>query len=219
MIANPVDEKNLQNFLGVKDIPGDVEEEYRIRVKMYHASGSSGPLPPVGLIDLVRFLGHKPPQPKVADTGIDWRTMPEDGSVRVEARFNGQWMKGVYLGGVEGGTLAVRLHGDPVIKECRPHMLRLDHDDVQTEEEKFAAGTEDPDPRAELLEDEDVHGENAEDFDWSAATKGDRVWVRVDGDVQEAAFVRENKDTIRVKFDGQDKELSLRKDEVIYAGA
>lgn len=121
----PQDEDMLQRLIGADGIPENVLAEYAMRAGMFHRSGSSGPLGPLALIDLVRFCGVKPPDTKPVVKVVDWFSLPSDGSVRVACRFFGSWEPGSYVGYVANGTLAVRLDADPVIRECRGDMVRL----------------------------------------------------------------------------------------------
>ena len=148
----------LQRLLGVATIPEPVLAEYAIRAGMFHRSGSSGPLGPLALIDLIRFCGIKPPDAKPVEQVIDWMTMPHDGSVRVESRFFGSWEPGVYMGYVENGTLAVRLDADPTIRECRRDMVRLSALPAPKGDTVSLSGeTQDkPDARAALLDSKPV---------------------------------------------------------------
>jgi hypothetical protein len=115
----------LHRLLGVDIIPADVLAEVEMRWAMFISGGASGPLNTIALIDAIRFCGKAPAKKKVDEAKIDWRKVPSDGTVRVEAMFFGGWMPGMFLGFVEHGTLAVRLDDNPAIKECRPDMVRL----------------------------------------------------------------------------------------------
>lgn len=121
------DREMLGTMLGVDEqsLPERVEHECAIRTKLYHSAGSSGPLGALALIAMLRALdlGPKPDQDQPAR--IDWRQYPDDGTVRVEARYFGGWQPGVFLGFIANGTLAIRLDNQEGIAECRYDIVRL----------------------------------------------------------------------------------------------
>lgn len=125
-MIHPNDEQSLQRMLGVDEIPAKVAAEYAVRLTMYHGDGNSGPLGSLGLIPMVRSLGLGPAAREPDAEVTDWRTVPADGSARIEANYMGSWCPGVFLGFVADGTLAVRLdEDDGMVRECRRHMVRL----------------------------------------------------------------------------------------------
>lgn len=121
----PQDEETIKRITGLSEIPDDIRKEYMMRASMYHGDGNTGPLRTAMLIDLVRFLGYSKPEIKPSVNKVDWRNYPQDGSVRVFARFFGNDMPGVFKGFVESGTLAILLDGDDYIRECRPDMVSI----------------------------------------------------------------------------------------------
>lgn len=145
-MIHPVDQECLQRMLGGKGLPERFTKEYRLWQTMKHREGSPGPLGPMLLIPLCRKLGLGPVLEEEPEKPVDWRKCPQDGSVRVEAMFHGQWMPGVFLGFVQAGTLAVRLDHDPYVKECRPHMTRLARVIEAEEPEDAGAVDEDDGP-------------------------------------------------------------------------
>lgn len=198
--VQPQDEQNLQRLLGVGEIPEPVLAEYRCRLEMYHRTGNSGPLGPHALIDLIRFLGLRSPKVDDKPVVIDWRSIPQDGSVRVEGRFFGEWRPGVFLGFVEHGTLAVRFDEDPTIRECQAHMLRLAKSDTLSH---FKPDPEDkPDVRADFAapkvvdppEQEESEPTWRADMDWSSVEKGAKVWVDCDDDIADGFYVGPGED-------------------------
>jgi hypothetical protein len=211
----PQDEEALKRLLGVNEVPDNVKAEYEIRIGMFHrGAGERGPLGGIGLVDMLRSLGLCSPQPhEKENAGVDWRSLPTDGSIRIEAKYFGGWQPGIYLGLVQWGTLAIRLDEDVKVKECRKDRVRLATClEMPSEAEKFAAGVAIASPRAKLLEqkpevhppapetevepeevDESVEEDTAEEVDSDADTvvfkAGDAVWVSTDDDVVNGQFV------------------------------
>jgi hypothetical protein len=235
-MIHPQDERSLQRMLGESEIPTELVAEYELRLSLYHRDGNSGPLGTVGMIDLVRSLGlGRKPAVENAKV-VSWRDYPNDGSVRVEARFFGEWMPGVYLGFVDSGTIAVRIDGDAFVKECRPDMVRI----AKPEPE---ANDDIPDSRASLLEspkqdEPDVTEPKAEriavpqavaagedevpDVNWSTVKSGSAVWAEVDGDYVNAEFVEAldlpEGTTLVVRVSGEDSPRHCPASTVTYAG-
>lgn len=229
------DEETLRRILGLTEVPADVAAEYGVRIEMFHRGGDSGPLKTLGLIDLVRSLGYKRKPVDVVVEKVDWRQYPGNGTVLVEALYSGAWQPGVYLGPIEGGTLAVRLDGDPMVKECRAHMLRLAVTDTVSGSEKHEAGVEEPSARAKLLEKSDAkpaqkpkepekpadppaapvvedEGEDEEESP-SLFAEGDAVWVKtaddvVDGTFMEFAEPKDGEIRMVVEINGELEEFS-----------
>lgn len=222
---NPQDEEMLQRILGKTEIPQDVEMEYALRARMYHCAGHSGPLGGAMLVDLVRHLGYSRQLEPAKPEAIEWRRLPQDGSVRVEAKFFGEWQPGVFLGFVAAGTLAVKLDDDPAVKECYPHVVRLSDLPLPAPTDNLSVGRDEdgPDARAELLDDEPdtetIEPEDDEAFDWSLAQPGDPVWVD-DDEIKDGVLVSavESEGVIvglRVQVDGVEKDWPLN--QVTYA--
>jgi hypothetical protein len=115
------DEELLATWLG--EVPEDVRVECDLWTKWYHSAGAGGALGPLALIAMLRLLGYAPPKVEKTDAVIDWRQVPVP--TPVDAKFGGVWMRGVYLGFVESGTLAVRLDGDDYVHECRKECVRM----------------------------------------------------------------------------------------------
>jgi hypothetical protein len=153
----PQDEATLRRITGRDSVPEIVEQEYRIRIRMYHSAGASGPLGIIGCIDLVRSLGLMPATLKENLTDVDWRKYQQDGTVKVEVGpFYGQWLKGVFVGFAPAGSIAVRLTEGVdagYVKELRKSMVRLVSQDMQTDEPVF------DDPRKEGLAKEKARAE------------------------------------------------------------
>lgn len=119
------DQERIANLLGMENMPEDVEEAVTIVTHFYHAAGGSGPLDGKMLSIVLWMLGHKPKSLRTPPpTKVDWRQVPRDGSVRVEALDKSQWMPGVFMGPMDFGV-AVRLDGDVAVKEFSSLQVRL----------------------------------------------------------------------------------------------
>lgn len=118
------DRDSLCKMLGYDEIPEPIEKEVALRTQLYHCCGGSGPLGVLALISLIRDMKLAPAIQAARPDRIDWEQYDQNFTVRVEARFFGEWMPGLFGGFVENGTLAVRLDDDPMIRECRPEMVR-----------------------------------------------------------------------------------------------
>ena len=210
------DHETLLRILRVEAIPEAVAAEYEIRQSMFHRGGASGPLGVMALVDLARHLGLAPePDPEQAAVA-DWRKVPADGTARVEAQFFGEWVPGAFLGFVEGGTVAVRLDGDDLVRECRPGMLRLGGppfpepaDDAapvaeQDEEKPVPDAGEPADdavPVAEQDEEKPVL-DAGETPDWEAVPVGTVVYLDLNGETAEGKLVGYEDDVVSVDVDG-----------------
>lgn len=116
----------MLRILGTDSLPLHVETECELRLRMYHAAGHNGPLPIIGLIDLVRSLGLAPP-PRASElkpAAFDWHDVPQDGTFRIEAYFFGSWIPGWFRGFVAHGMLAIKLDSDEFVKEVRKDVVR-----------------------------------------------------------------------------------------------
>jgi hypothetical protein len=134
------DELSLQRLLGTSNLPEPLLDEVEICTLMYHRDGGSGPLGSLALIAMLRRMRLGPTEAPRSEVKTDWQSLPQDGSVHVKAHYFGDWLDGVFLGFVEHGTLAIRINGDGVIRECRPDIVRY----VETRELREAI--EDPVP-------------------------------------------------------------------------
>ncbi len=219
------DEFSIQRILGVSDLPTEVVSEYELRLSMYHRDGNSGPLGTIALIDMVRSLGLRPEKVVERIAPVDWRNYPVDGTVRVQARFFGAWMPGVYLGPVEAGTIAVRLDGEDFVKECRPDIVRLLED-----EQEVAPADELPDARARLLdvpvaseaaqEPEEEQSAVAESIpgekdktDWGLVDFGAAVFIEHDDDYTEGKFCAVGANgLLSVLIDGASEPIEISED-------
>jgi len=188
------DHETLLRILRVEAIPEAVAAEYEIRQSMFHRGGASGPLGVMALVDLARHLGLAPePDPEQAAVA-DWRKVPADGTARVEAQFFGEWVPGAFLGFVEGGTVAVRLDGDDLVRECRPGMLRLGGP-------PFPEPADDAAPAAEQDEEKPVP-DAGETPDWEAVPVGTVVYLDLNGETAEGKLVGYEDDVVSVDVDG-----------------
>ena len=188
------DHETLLRILRVEAIPEAVAAEYEIRQSMFHRGGASGPLGVMALVDLARHLGLAPePDPEQAAVA-DWRKVPADGTARVEVQFFGEWVPGAFLGFVEGGTVAVRLDGDDLVRECRPGMLRLGGP-------PFPEPADDAVPVAEQDEEKPVL-DAGETPDWEAVPVGTVVYLDLNGETAEGKLVGYEDDVVSVDVDG-----------------
>lgn len=220
-MVSPENIDALKRILKLEEVPENVLQEVEIRTQMFHKSGASGPLPLIGLIDAVRHLGLAPLPDAPQMEKVAWENYPSNGTVRVEARFNGAWMPGVYLGFVAHGTLAVRLDGDAFIKECRPGIVRLATQVVEYEQEpmtakqKLVVEQEKDNPDIADVEDEVVQ-ENP-GIDWGTIKPGDQFYFEHDNDYLDCEFVRLAGNRVTVKIDGKCR--AVGKNKLTFAGS
>lgn len=221
------DWETIQRMIGQEVIPTEIVAEYETRLKMYHANGSSGPLGPIAIISLLRSWGYGPKPTPAAEAAIDWRKYSQDGSVRVEARFNGQWVPGSFLGFVEGGTLAIRLDVDDEIRECYSAIVRLAGDATQQVMGVFSAAK----PNLALPVDGSLGGDGdgneieslGPQVDWQSVEAGEAVYIDDDGDSLDGQFVRIGAEgpqglQLLVQVDGEDSPREVLAENVLYAG-
>lgn len=206
------DQETLQRILGLDELPENVLQEADLRTQMYHRSGASGPMGSLAMIAMVREMKLAPSASATAKSGKqDWRELPQDGSVRIEAGpFFGSMLPGVFLGFVQAGTLAVHLDDDNpgFVREVRADMVRMAADQRPLQDGIEDAPT--PDARINLpmaskkaksaevdeapVEFEDPENESAAEFDWSVMQAGDPVYVEdEDGKGFEGKFKRKAK--------------------------
>lgn len=239
MDANPLmidaDLDSVKRMLGCDEvgIPPAVVTEYRIRLRMFHSNGHSGPLGTIGLIDLLRSfkLGPKPlPLPPRC---VDWSRMPRNGSLRVEAHvllLNGvdEWRSGVFLGKVGVGGLAVRLDGDTYVHEFSGKDVRLPVPGMEVESPAESAAPP-KEKKKEKPQPSWLRKKNGQPLASSPpppppppptppppppppphpaaaldnAHEGDVVWVKVDGDIRDGVFRGRTADGILVLVEGE----------------
>ena len=211
-MVTPSDIESLKRILKTEAIPDDILREVSMRTVLFHRDGNSGSLKTLALIEAVRFLGYEPQFEEPKAPVVDWRTIPGDGSFRVEARFNGAWMPGVFLGLVEHGTCAVRLDDDEFVRECRPDMVRIEGQEpkaadlvedrkVRTKKEKKI---EQPAPTRKVHT-EDKNGDPV--IDWAAVVPGDEFYAEVDGDYVESKLVSQDGDEVVVLVGEEEKRV------------
>lgn len=201
------DEETITRLLG--SIPEDVAEEVELRTRMYHRAGGSGPIGTLSIIEAVRHCGHKPDLLPEKPVQIDWRQLPQDGSVRVEAKFFGQWLPGQFIGFVDYGNLAIRFDDDLIVKECPRHIVRL----MEVEEDRGPAPLQ-PEPRINLIKDDD---DTVSVGFASEHEEGESVWVDIDEDVVDGEYVSQDHDSITVRIGGEEKTVPIHK--VTFAGS
>lgn len=198
---HPDDFHSFQRMTGQEVLSAAVEREYALRAGMFHRDGASGSIGTAAMVDFLRFMDIEPPSVPDAPNQVDWRALPSDGSVRVEARYYGAWMPGVYLGGIEGGTLAVRLDGDPTVKECRQHMLRFS-DAPMPEDEPVPTGPPEAEEPPEEFPDDAPPA-----VDWTEVESGAAVWIEDPEDIIDARYVQPAGDKIVVEVRGVEREV------------
>jgi hypothetical protein len=215
----PQDEERFVRWLEV--IPDEVQEEYELRVKMFHGDGQSGPIGTAACIDILRFCGLKP----VQHTGeseevqrVDWKTQDSDGSVTVKAGpFYGEMQQGVFRGVMTGGMLAIELISEGRVVECRPDMVEFVSANNEPELEQAPL---EPDARASLLEPEPPVDDEIADTDWSKEDLIDReVYVqRKNEEPVEGTFRGlDEEGRLRVKKEGAVRHLRCQPEEVVLA--
>lgn len=211
------DQQVLQAILGVEQLPEDVVQEAELRTKLYHGAGAcSGPLGPLAMIDLVRFLGHRPKKAEPKVEGVIWRNLTTDGSVKVVAGpFFGSMQEGVFLGIMPDGKLAIKINVDGMVRECRQQMVTL-------ASEGHVDYKEPAPPVADLIQEPiDTQDEEIPEFAWESVSKDAPVWVSQgdDKDPLTGSFVKVLKDgKLSVKIEGEDKARAFEKETVLYAG-
>ena len=120
-MIHPADSELLSALLKSEEIPADVEEEYSIRQRMYHATGGNGPLLIWALIDMLRFLGYKRPEdPK--PVSVDWR---QKVGAQIVAKYGDQDMPGMLTGLGDGGMLVCLLDGVETEVELPRYLVTL----------------------------------------------------------------------------------------------
>jgi hypothetical protein len=221
------DEECLRRLLRTDSLPVSLIEEVELRTQMFHRSGGSGPIGPLACIDAIRFLGMKPTLDVVAAEQVDWRKVPMNGTVRVEAKFFGQWMPGVFRGFSDAGKLAIKMDDDEVVRECRKDMVRLRvEESPKSVDELDARGKlimkqlesveEAPVATQEEPEQGEVQAPNLLPFNWDAAKKGDEVWVEVDGEMYTGKFVSHDDGLATVRLNGEKKNRTVALSQVQY---
>lgn len=127
-MIHPEDYRLILAMLGVSEMPDGLEDEYTLRLSMFHRAGHQGPLGAIGLISLIRDAKLSPTQAAVQAERIDWSRYPVNGRVRVEARTPlapKDWLLGVYNGMSGPGELAIKLDGDPYVRTFLARDVRL----------------------------------------------------------------------------------------------
>jgi len=153
-IMVPDDELLIQQMLGISIIPDDIQEEYGIRITLYHRHGPGGPLGPLALIDMLRFLDYscevgKEIRKDEERMEIDWHTVPTGTPVQV--RQKGLWIMSMatYQGIVQAGILAIERFGR--VDEYRAIDVRLPtEDDTPTPPPPIEEVEEDDEPAPKM---------------------------------------------------------------------
>ena len=210
----PDDELCIQTMLGIDAIPEDIEHEYMVRVRMLHRQLAGGPIGPVAIVDLLRFLDYGPPTViKDKDSkAIQWRSLELE--TQLDVFKGGKWRKDLHAtfqGEVGGGTIAVKIDGR--IDEYNSCDLRLAENglpsDVDLESFIEPGKHEAPqaDARLSILDDknevemkiesEKIHPDDEppiqpplKNVNWGTVKKGTEIWFRDGEDVYDAIFQR-----------------------------
>ena len=211
----------LCQILQVRELPRKVERECKLWTRLYHSNGGNGPLGVIHLITLLRTLKILIPDVEEdIPATIDWGLYPQDGSVRVEARFGGTWAPGLFVGFVESGTLAVRIDHDAMIRECRADMVRFSVAPLPVE-----VDVDTPPPAMSEMQEAapvvpditiDMTGEadealDPEPLEADADQVGSHVWVETKDDFILGTITRVNEDkSLLVKFkDGHEDTVQI----------
>lgn len=164
MAIIPDDELCIQQMLGILEIPKEIEQEYMIRARMLHRQLAGGPIGPVAIVDMLRFLGFALPPPQFVnqDGMVDWRRV--EVGTRVEVKVDGTWQSGdqiSFAGEVGGGTVAVEIRGR--IDEFNGFDVRIPDptlpSDVDAESFEGEAERDEGDARVKLIEPDDPENE------------------------------------------------------------
>ncbi|MEM6692989.1 MAG: hypothetical protein AAF664_26405, partial [Planctomycetota bacterium] len=109
----PDDQLCILQMLSLEVMPEDIEEEYGIRIRMYHRQGAGGPIGPIALIDMLRHLGYECGQPKFAKKSeqVDWRKTEEGTPVQVQIGNEWSTQRATFQGMVSSGTLCIERDG------------------------------------------------------------------------------------------------------------
>lgn len=135
-MIHPEDYRLILAMLSVQDVPAGMEDEYAMRLSMFHRAGNQGPMGAIGLIGMIRDLGHKPVAAANAPARIDWSKYPVNGRIRTEVRgADGTWFLGVYNGMSGPGELAIKLDGDPYVRTFLARDVRLALDQTPPRDE------------------------------------------------------------------------------------
>lgn len=105
-------------------IPAHVANECETRARMYHRAGGCGPLGPLAIMEMLRYMGlDSGSQRDPVAHRVDWTTVPAN--TPIEALLNNEWQPALFMGGIGGGALAVRFGHSPMVQERRPFEMRL----------------------------------------------------------------------------------------------
>ena len=118
------DRDTLERLTG-GNVTDDVLAETHLWTRLFHADGNSGPLGTVALIAMLRQLGVPLNAAEPKAEPFDWSSLPQDGSVVVEAMFpeRHEYAIGRFVGFVSMGTLAIKV--GQFVLECAPINVRL----------------------------------------------------------------------------------------------
>lgn len=188
-MINSQDEEILCRLLKVDTLPEDVVAECEMREKWYCSCGAGGGIGPLGLIDMLRFLGYEREMEKPTPGKVDWRRVSPD--VRVVVKRDGKYVMGKYKYRL-GGTLGVLLPDEPEIREFRQRDVQIANDQL-TPMELFGDSPEDT---------TEMPAVTTEFF------VGQRVVVEDEGKLLDAVIQSEDGTVVEALVDG-DKETRL----------
>ena len=202
---NPQDVEMMERM-----VPGSVddilEQEYMYRYRMYHRSGATGPLGSLALVDLLRHLGLTPPKPGESVGKTDWKDVPLGNIV---ATSDGR--EGEFVGLIANGTVGVRFPDSPQIIEFRAFDVTPGPRAVP--EDVIEDLPQEPDKVPEVYQEANVAPEKA-DVDWTKLSKGQELWVKLDGDMYDATLIKKSPGPkkVTVKLKGSEEERVFSKD-------
>lgn len=215
-----------------------IEKKYMRILRFCHRAGRTGPLGPSLCAVILDALDFHPPQSnvKVAGDEVDWRRVKLGDRVRVTV--GSRELSGKYAGQVTGGSIAVVLDGHDVVQECYPkdcklwpkagvsdidmESMRAIKDDGPDKARLESIADDDQESRMadmlEEVEEELTQPDEAEERvlgdDTASYTTGDTVHLMRDGEIVEAAFLRDGlkKDEIMVWLN--DSESAIKRTQV-----
>jgi hypothetical protein len=105
-MIHPQDQESFDRF-GISPVPEELEAEYELRLRWFHADGHSGPLGTVSLIALIRGMGIGKAMAPEVPKQVEWRDQTY--TARVGVNTTEGLKTGTFVGMVQAGTLAVRI--------------------------------------------------------------------------------------------------------------
>lgn len=116
----------IKAMTGFKAIPDDIAEEYGLRMRFASAGGHAGLMGLWSIVDMLRYLGHKPSvkkqmagEPQI----VRWRNVRPSTPVVVDA--DGHTFAGWFLGDHGQGVLSIQSPSSPHPREFFAKNVRL----------------------------------------------------------------------------------------------